>query len=65
MPGKIRCTRLMNRRDLQILPIVIQTMFEIRKTLRCLKDNPVSPKRLADTGLFSEINIEIPSMINL
>ncbi|MFC1905580.1 4Fe-4S dicluster domain-containing protein [Chloroflexota bacterium] len=39
----------------QLIPIMIPTLFGIRKTLRSVKDNPTAPKRLADAGLFSEI----------
>ena len=37
------------------VPIIIHTMFGVRKALSSLKDNPVAPKTLADAGLLSEI----------
>jgi ferredoxin len=40
---------------IRMLPIIIPTMWGIRKTLKSLKDNPDVPKRSADAGLFSEI----------
>ena len=39
----------------QLIPIMIPTLFGIRKTFRSLKENPDTPKRLADDGLLSEI----------
>ncbi len=39
----------------QLIPIMIPTIFGIRKGLYSLKDNPAAPKKFADDGLFSEI----------
>lgn len=52
-------TEILKRREgglpKQILPIIIPTLLGLRKSLRGLKDNPAAPKKLADTGLFSEM----------
>ena len=39
----------------KLIPIMIPTMFGIRKGLLSLKDNPAAPKKSADEVLFSEI----------
>ena len=39
----------------RLIPIMIPTFLGIRKTLSSLRDNPATPKKLADADLLSEI----------
>lgn len=59
-PSRFEILRRMEKRNQggppqKLIPIMIPTMFGIRKSLLSLKDNPSTPKKSIDENLLSEI----------